>query len=155
MTIEVQVEAPAWGEALADPALLANRAVTATLLHMEAVGGVTVLLTDDASVRELNARFRGKDQPTNVLSFPSTTNPEAHLGDIALAYETSAREAAEQGTALAAHLSHLVVHGVLHLLGHDHEEDGPAEAMEALERRLLAGLGVADPYAAHSPPLHG
>ena len=108
--------------------------------------GRPVLLTDDVAVQALNARFRGKDQPTNVLSFPTPPNPEQHLGDVALAYQTCAREAAEQGKALAAHLQHLVAHGVLHLLGYDHIGDDEAEAMEGLERVVLAGLGVPDPY---------
>jgi len=108
---------------------------------------VTILLTDDDSVADLNQRFRGKAGPTNVLSFPAPTNPEDHLGDIALAYGVCAREAVEQGKPLALHLQHLVAHGVLHLLGYDHLTEAEAEEMETLERRLLAGLGVPDPYA--------
>ena len=84
---------------------------------------------------------------TNVLSFPAAANPEGHLGDISLAYGVCAREAAEQGKSLSNHLQHLVAHGVLHLLGYDHIEDGDAEVMETLERQILAGLGVPDPYA--------
>ena len=98
------------------------------------------------TVRQLNARFRGKDGATNVLSFPAPASAGLHLGDIALAHGVCAREAVEQGKTLAAHLSHLVVHAVLHLLGYDHEAEAEAEVMEARERRLLAGLGVADPY---------
>ena len=109
---------------------------------------VTILLADDETVRDLNARFRGKDYATNVLSFPAPPNPENHLGDVALAYGVCAREAAEQGKPLAHHLQHLVAHGVLHLLGYDHEADPDADVMEGLEREILAGLGVADPYAA-------
>ena len=111
-------------------------------------GSITVLLTDDESVRELNRQFRGKDSATNVLSFPAPPNPEDHLGDVALAYGICAREAAEQGKPIAHHLTHLTVHGVLHLLGYDHIGDDEAEAMEGLERVVLAGLGVPDPYAA-------
>ena len=107
---------------------------------------VTVLLTDDDAVRDLNARFRDKDAPTNVLSFPAPETAHPHLGDIALAHGVCAAEAAEQGKPLAHHLSHLVVHGVLHLLGQDHQDDGPAEAMEAMERDILSTLGVPDPY---------
>jgi probable rRNA maturation factor len=110
--------------------------------------GLVVLLTNDASVRELNARFRGKDAPTNVLSFPAPPNLERHLGDVALAFGVCAREAAEQGKPLERHLQHLVVHGVLHLLGYDHMSDDEAEAMEGLERIVLAGLGAPDPYQA-------
>lgn len=109
---------------------------------------LTALLTDDAAVRELNLRFRNEDKPTNVLSFPAPPNPERFLGDVALAYGVCAREAAEQGKPLVHHLQHLVAHGVLHLLGYDHMNDDEAEAMEGLERLVLAGLGVPDPYAA-------
>nr|WP_293899188.1 rRNA maturation RNase YbeY [Phenylobacterium sp.] len=112
------------------------------------MGSVTLLLTDDATVRDLNARFRGQDAATNVLSFPAAPNPEDHLGDVALAYGVCAREAAEQGKPFGHHLQHLTVHGVLHLLGYDHIGDDEAEAMEGLERAVLAGLGVPDPYAA-------
>jgi probable rRNA maturation factor len=142
--IEVEVEEPAWETALAGVAAIAQGAGEAAL---ERDGGVAVLLTDNETVRELNARFRAKDAPTNVLSFPAPANPEGHLGDVALAYGVCAREAAEQGKTLAAHLQHLVAHGVLHLVGFDHETDGEAQVMEAREREILAGLGVADPYA--------
>ncbi len=107
---------------------------------------LSLLLTDDATVRDLNARFRDKDTATNVLSFPALPNPENLLGDIALAYGVCAREAVEQGKPLVHHLQHMTVHGVLHLLGHDHIGDDEAEAMEGLERAVLAKLGVPDPY---------
>jgi probable rRNA maturation factor len=107
---------------------------------------IVVLLTDDATIRDLNTRFRGKDAATNVLSFPAAANPEGHLGDIALAYGVCAREAEAQGKTLVAHLQHLVAHGVLHLLGYDHMTDDEAQVMEGLERVVLAGLGIADPY---------
>ncbi|MCE3289269.1 MAG: ybeY [Caulobacter sp.] len=109
---------------------------------------MVVLLTSDAAVAALNQQFRHKPGPTNVLSFPAPANPENLLGDIALAYGVCASEAAEQGKTLADHLSHLTVHGVLHLAGYDHQTDDEAEAMENLERRVLAALGVSDPYAA-------
>jgi probable rRNA maturation factor len=112
----------------------------------EDLGDVVVLLTDDETVRDLNARFRGKDAATNVLSFPAHDTAHGHLGDIALAHGICAREAAEQGKTLAAHLQHLVAHGVLHLVGYDHEDDAEAEVMEDLERRVLASLGLPDPY---------
>ena len=105
---------------------------------------LSVTLADDATVHALNRRWRGRDAPTNVLSFASGERPL--LGDVVLAYETVAREAAEQGKNLADHLAHLVTHGVLHLLGFDHEAPHEADEMEALERRALAGIGVADPY---------
>jgi probable rRNA maturation factor len=147
--IEIEIEAPAWTAALPEAAALAHAAALAALAQDGAEDeGVVLLLTDDAAVQELNARFRDKDKPTNVLSFPAPHNPERHLGDVALAYGVCVREAAEQGKPLAHHLQHLVAHGVLHLLGYDHMSDDEAEAMEGLERVVLAGLGVADPYAA-------
>jgi probable rRNA maturation factor len=112
---------------------------------------ISILLTDDDALADLNGRFLGKPYPTNVLSFPAPPNPEGHLGDIALAYGVCAREAREQGKTLQQHLAHLTVHGVLHLLGYDHESDGEAEVMEALERAVLEVLGVPDPYAAERP----
>jgi probable rRNA maturation factor len=121
-------------------------------------GDVVVLLTDDAAVHDLNLRFRDRDQPTNVLSFPAAdmTIPghAPHLGDLMLAHGVCAAEAAAQGKTLADHLTHLTVHGVLHLLGRDHVDEAEAEAMEAEERTLLASLGVADPYRPHDPA-HG
>jgi probable rRNA maturation factor len=145
--IDVEVEAQAWRQALPNAEALTVASAEAALDLAGRDGKVAVLLTDDAAVQDLNARFRGKDQPTNVLSFPALDNPERLLGDVALAYETCVREAAEQGKSLAAHLQHLVAHGVLHLVGYEHDVDADAEIMEALERRILAALGVADPYA--------
>ena len=144
--IDIEIEDENWS-AVPDVEALVTRAAEAALAG-ERGRAVTVLLTDDDAVRELNNRFRGKDQPTNVLSFPAIENPEGFIGDIALAYGVCAREAAEQGKSLGAHLQHLVAHGVLHLVGYDHESDAEAEAMEALEREILSGLGVPDPYAA-------
>jgi probable rRNA maturation factor len=112
---------------------------------------LAILLADDAGVRVLNRTWRGQDKPTNVLSFPPAPMPgglpDAALGDIALAYETCAAEAAAEGKAMADHMIHLVVHGALHLLGYDHETDEDAEAMEAREIALLASIGIPDPYA--------
>ena len=144
--IEVELEDAAWTAALPDAAAVAERAATAALGGVE--GDVVVLLTDDATVRDLNARFRDKDRPTNVLSFPAARSAAPHLGDLVLAFGVCAAEAQAQGKTLADHLSHLTVHGVLHLLGRDHEADGEAEEMEAEERSILASLGVADPYRA-------
>jgi probable rRNA maturation factor len=142
--IEVEIEDEAWSAALPDAQALVVAAAEATLTEG---GGVVVLLTGDGEVAELNQQFRAKPGPTNVLSFPAPPNPEDHLGDIALAYGVCAREAEEQGKTLAAHLQHLVAHGVLHLLGYDHQTEAQAEAMEALERAILLGIGVSDPYA--------
>ena len=109
------------------------------------------MLTDDASIRAMNAQWRGIDKPTNVLSFPAPQRPaasgEAHLGDIAIAYETVATESASENKGFADHLAHLAVHGYLHLVGFDHETDDEAVRMEHLETQILSGLGIADPYA--------
>jgi len=109
---------------------------------------MTVVLADDAFIRKLNRDFRGKDKATNVLSFPESRipNPESYLGDLVLAHETIEREAHEQGKKVRDHVKHLLVHGTLHLLGHDHEEDKEAAQMEALEVKILKKLGVGNPY---------
>jgi probable rRNA maturation factor len=147
--IEIQVEDAGWRAALPEAETLAEAAAEAALAALSAPtpGDLVVLLTNDSEVRDLNARFRGKDQPTNVLSFPAGANPHGHLGDVALALGVCAAEAKAQGKPLGHHMQHLVAHGVLHLLGYDHQEDGEAEGMEALEREILAGLDVPDPYA--------
>lgn len=154
--IEVEIEDAAWTAALPEAeAIVRASAQAVPVAHTGSPMGeacaVTILLTDDETVRDLNARFRGKDAPTNVLSFPAPQTARPHLGDVALAYGVCAREAAEQGKPLTHHLSHLVAHGVLHLLGYDHMSDGEAEVMEALERRVLAGLDIPDPYADRNP----
>jgi len=149
--VETVVEDPRWGalgvEALAERA--ARAAVAAAGVDPDGCE-IALLAADDARVAALNAAFRGKAAATNVLSWPSgeTAAPgEARfLGDMALAYETCLAEAAATGVPPADHVTHLVVHGVLHLLGHDHETDAEAEAMEALETKVLASLGVANPY---------
>jgi probable rRNA maturation factor len=110
-----------------------------------------IVLADDRLVQSLNRAYRGKDAPTNVLSFPFQSppggEPSRHIGDVVLAAETIRREADEQGAALVSHLQHLVVHGLLHLLGFDHETEAEAQIMEGLEAQILAALGIADPYA--------
>jgi probable rRNA maturation factor len=113
-------------------------------------GAVSLLLGDDVSIADLNKQFRGKNGPTNVLSFPPATGAEGEpgfLGDIALAAETIVEEANFQGKRFEHHAAHLVVHGFLHLLGYDHEKPADAEAMEARERTILASIGIEDPYA--------
>ncbi len=118
---------------------------------------ISIRLTDDTEVHALNRDYRGKDKPTNVLSFPqyapeeiaglaTSTDPEILLGDIVLARETCTHEATEKGIPLTDHAAHLLIHGTLHLLGHDHMEDVAAEAMEALEVKALASMGIANPY---------
>jgi probable rRNA maturation factor len=146
--IEIVIEEKAWLAAAPKVRALVRKAAAATLDAEGRTGaGVAILLADDERLRALNAAFRGKDAATNVLSFPSNGVGDS-LGDIALGLGVCVREAAEQGKSLDAHLQHLTAHGVLHLLGYDHEADAEAEAMEARERRILAGLGIADPYAA-------
>ena len=140
--IDIEVEDDAWCADLPDVADVVARAAE----QAAPPGDVVILLTDDETVRDLNGRFRGKDRPTNVLSFPAPENAQPHLGDIVLAHGVCAAEARAQGKPFADHLSHLVIHGILHLMGHDHEADDEAEAMEAKERTLLAALGIPDPY---------
>ncbi|MHC9418426.1 rRNA maturation RNase YbeY [Sphingomonas citri] len=154
----------AWpDEAWEQRALAATRAAVAHTPHGEllttrAAVEVSVRLTDDAEVHALNRQYRGKDKPTNVLSFPmvqpdllatvsqNSDDGELLLGDIVLAHGVCAREAAERGIAVGDHFTHLVVHGTLHLLGYDHMTDEEGDAMEEIERAALADLGVADPY---------
>ncbi len=147
--IHIEVEDEAWSAALPNAEALINEAASAALK----AGGaglesteLTVLLADDSAVADLNDRFRDKQGPTNVLSFPAPESAQPHLGDIALAYGVCAAEAAAHGKPLGNHLSHLVAHRVLHLLGWDHQSDDEAEAMERLEREILAGLAIPDPY---------
>ena len=133
---------------------LAQSAFSAALdvLELDDHFNVSLLFTDDAAVQILNNAWRGKDKPTNVLSFPSGDSPVEteveFLGDIALAFETVRKEAADEGKTFAHHTTHLLVHGFLHLCGYDHETgDDDAEEMETLERAILARLAIADPYA--------
>ncbi len=111
-----------------------------------------LMLADDEEMRILNNRWRGQNKPTNVLSFPAPPAQGAsRLGDIAIGFETVAREAREQGKPFADHLAHLAVHGFLHLSGYDHQSEAEAQRMEALERDILAQLAVPDPYAPREP----
>ncbi|MGF0537547.1 rRNA maturation RNase YbeY [Agrobacterium sp. ES01] len=117
---------------------------------------LSLVFTDDASIREINAEWRGQDKPTNVLSFPAFPlkpggKPGPMLGDIVLARETLEREALELGKSVEEHLTHLLVHGFLHLFGYDHMNVREAEIMEGLETRILASLGLSDPYAGQDP----
>jgi probable rRNA maturation factor len=148
--IDVQVQSPLWdAEPAAAQTVRAAIETAATLVP--AAGEISVLLTDDAGVRDLNRAWRGLDRPTNVLSFPAAKAGGALLGDIAIAYETLAGEAAADSKPFLHHLAHLAVHGFLHLLGYDHQTDSQADAMEGLERAALARLDIADPYRAHEP----
>ncbi len=161
---DLQIACPGWPDETALDTLL-SKSLTAWEAHLadhpEAAGElplglgdgmeVSFLFTSDAAVQQLNAQWRNKDKPTNVLSFAANDGVprqawSALLGDVVFALETVQREAQEQEKTFEAHLTHLVIHGFLHLLGHDHLEDAEANEMEALERNILAELGIADPY---------
>jgi probable rRNA maturation factor len=148
--ISVVVEDPRWREDSSVLPLIrraARLALSGSYKARSKAPALTILLADDAKLRALNASFRGDNKPTNVLSFPSASPDEPYLGDVALGRGVVAREARVQGKSLAAHAAHLVIHGILHLTGHDHEKPKEAQRMEALETSLLATLGIADPYA--------
>ncbi|MGE5268419.1 MAG: rRNA maturation RNase YbeY [Thiohalocapsa sp.] len=155
VAINVNVEDDGWQALCPNAAALVEAAARAALRDAAPAGNaplvLDVLLTDDSEQRRLNRVYRGIDKPTNVLSFaladtPAPAGAPSLLGDVVLARETVAREAAEQKKPLADHLQHLVVHGVLHLLGCDHENDTEAAIMEAREVAILQSLGVPDPY---------
>jgi probable rRNA maturation factor len=163
VAVSVIVEHDAWHAAIADPLPLLRRAARAAVAGARRARRsraawtpeVAVALLDDRAMRKLNKTYRGKDKPTNVLSFPAGAPPVGKrrlLGDVAMALGTVKREAKAQGKALEDHVTHLMVHAVLHLLGYDHEADPDAAEMEALERKILAALGIADPYRADSFP---
>jgi probable rRNA maturation factor len=156
-TTEVIVAADCWQDQ-PDAEAVILRAINAAAEMVDADVGdaeIAVMLTDDAGIRTLNSNWRGIDKPTNVLSFPALqpTGPREPddaprmLGDIAIAYQTMRKEADEEQKPFEHHLSHLAVHGFLHLIGYDHETDDEAETMEALEQEILAQLGIPDPYA--------
>ena len=157
--IDVMIAFETWGTAIADIEYVCQRAAAEALAqsnHAAAEIEIGVLLCDDDTVSRLNSEYRGRAGPTNVLSFPigcADAGPENHLGDVAIAFETVAAEAASSHLAIVDHLTHLVVHGVLHLLGYDHQSTREAEEMEALEVEILDRLGVADPYSEeHASP---
>lgn len=158
-TIDIAVIDPAWTDDLPDLERLARGAVRAALakagprLSGEPPVEVSIVFTDDARIRELNRHFRERDEPTNVLSFAGLDSAEdlsgpplRLLGDVVLARETTIKEAADQGKEVERHAAHLVVHGLLHLLGYDHVEETEAREMEGLEVTILASLGLPDPY---------
>lgn len=174
--VAVTVDDEAWKQALPDLDARVGRAVSAAIdLLSDGVGRVpehgdievSLLFTSDEAVRNLNARYRGVDAPTNVLSFPGRIEtkpppspgpgpgpgpgaapPTVALGDIVLAFDVVAKEAKEQTKTLSSHVTHLIVHGLLHLLGYDHERDRDAIEMEKLEGQILRALGISDPYNA-------
>ena len=153
MTVTIAVEDEAWN-AIAELEHLTRGAVAAAFAATgveEAGFDASIVFADDAAIAELNGKWRGKAHATNVLSFPAEDMPlpagEAKpLGDIILAWGVVASEAAQQGKSLPDHTTHLIIHGLLHLLGYDHEDDGEALEMEGLETEILKGLGISDPY---------
>jgi probable rRNA maturation factor len=163
LAVDVLIEAHAWrtlpqAEDIVRRAIAFAATAGVEIRRPEAAAragwGLCILLSDDERIARLNGQWRGQHKPTNVLSFPAPAlhhagpNEKTPLGDIAIAYETLAREATQNASAVSDHLSHLVVHGFLHLLGYDHDMDDEAERMERLERDILARMGVSDPYAA-------
>ena len=160
LSIAISIEEASWSKLAPDAARLLRRAARDALAEARSDGWkgsrvgheISFVLTDDRRMRSLNRSYRGKDKPTNVLSFAAldSTLPKASmpwlLGDVVLASGVVAREAKAQRKSFKDHLSHLAVHGVLHLLGYDHEQEKDAEAMEALEVAALAGMGIANPY---------
>ncbi|MBY0335400.1 MAG: rRNA maturation RNase YbeY [Acetobacteraceae bacterium] len=143
--VDVLLEAPGWLAAVPDAPSLARRAVAAALAFEGMSGHLTLLLSDDAELKRLNGGFRGKEKATNVLSFPAPEGAGT-LGDLAIALGTLRREAAAEGRTMRAHFAHLVVHGTLHLLGHDHLSAGEARRMEQAEARILHRLGFPNPW---------
>ncbi|MBS9719208.1 rRNA maturation RNase YbeY [Tianweitania sp. BSSL-BM11] len=153
IAVGLEIEAGDWGDETALQALT-DRAIAATFERLDVTEGtseLSILLTDDASIQELNREWRAKDKPTNVLSFPAFPVEPGDplppmLGDIVIARETVVREAEEENKPFDHHLTHLTVHGLLHLLGFDHETEEEAEEMEGLEREILRSLAIPDPY---------
>jgi probable rRNA maturation factor len=151
-TIDIVIESSRWdGERAADESWV-RRVAAAAMPPEHAACELAVVFTDDETIRTLNARFRGRDAPTNVLSFPPPSfaavgpGEAVPLGDVVIAFETAQAEAAAQGKEFIQHVTHLLVHGVLHLLGYDHQSDAEAELMEMRERAVLRELGIPDPY---------
>jgi probable rRNA maturation factor len=155
--VEIIVESDLWADE-PDAETTVRRAIDEAAAQASprpvADGEVAVVLSDDVAVRALNDRWRGIDAATNVLSFPAGAGAPMMLGDIVIAYETVVREAAAQGKPFVGHLAHLAVHGFLHLVGYDHQSDDAADAMEGLEREILARLGIPDPYATGDAERH-
>lgn len=151
LVMDVTINGEGWAS-FEDPEGLAatviNEAAAQSGAKLASSAEISIVLCDDAFIQDLNRNWRGQDKPTNVLSFPASGDPAAApmLGDIVIAFETAMREALAAGKPMRDHVAHLLAHGFLHLLGYDHLEEADAEAMEALERRILARLGIDDPY---------
>jgi probable rRNA maturation factor len=153
LTLDVIVESSLWEDQPEAETVIRETITVAAKSTARAAAEIAILLTDDSAIRKINRQWRDQDKPTNVLSFPANeAGLEAgHLGDIVIAYETLAREAAAENKPFAHHLAHLTIHGYLHLLGYDHMSDTDAVQMEKLETALLEKLGIPDPYA-HAEP---
>ncbi len=146
LTVDVLVVSDCWPDAENLQSIM-RRAVTQAAATLSTTGTeLAIVLTDDSAIRALNRDWRGVDKATNVLAFPTTNAAGGHLGDIVLAFETIAREAASERKPLAHHLAHLAVHGFLHLVGYDHERREDALRMERIERQILRRLAIPDPY---------
>jgi probable rRNA maturation factor len=150
LRIDVLIDSDRWKSADNIRTLVRRAVAEAASAQSTSERELAIVLTDDSAIRQLNRLWRGVDAPTNVLSFPAATkqaeDEPAHLGDIVLAYQTIAREAETEGKPFTHHVAHLAVHGYLHLIGFDHEQDDDAEAMEQTERKILHRLSIPDPY---------
>jgi len=163
VTADIVIESDLWAaQPDAETTVAAAISAAATLvkdLHSTRGGEVSILLSDDSAVRDINRQFRGLDKPTNVLSFPAADTPATqgqlgnHLGDIVIAYETLQRECESEDRLFLHHLAHLTVHGFLHLIGYDHETDAQADEMEALETRIMIAMNMPDPWRDTLPAL--
>jgi probable rRNA maturation factor len=151
LAVDILTESEAWRAVPEAEAVIRRAVALAAAAVSTSEGELAILLTDDSAIHTLNRQWRGRDEPTNVLSFPGPEpQPDTPvlLGDIVIAYDTVAREALAEDKPIRHHLAHLAVHGFLHLVGYDHETDKEAQAMETLETVVLARLGVPDPYLA-------
>ena len=152
MQIEVIVRSARWRKRPTAKTIVKKAVLAAAKAASTRPAELAIVLSDDSAIRALNRDWRGKNAPTNVLSFPAPAPGKGrpaspYIGDIVIAYQTAAREAVAEGKPFSHHLAHLAVHGYLHLLGYDHENDRDADKMERLERKVLKGLAVPDPYA--------
>ncbi len=154
VTADIQAQSPLWAaEPKAEQAV--RDAIRAAAAVSTSAGEVSILLTDDSAVRALNRAWRGLDKPTNVLSFPAPEGPACGgariLGDIVIAYETLRRECEDEGRDFLHHLTHLTVHGFLHLVGYDHQTDAEADEMEGIESQIMTGMNLPDPWLDRDP----
>ena len=156
--LEVVVRSALWKRRRTAQSVVKKAVLAAAKAASTAPAELAIVLSNDSTIQALNRDWRGKNAPTNVLSFPAAPDlsvrsrgksrqPSPYIGDIVIAYQTTVREAVAEGKPFDHHLAHLAIHGFLHLLGYDHENDSDAKKMESLERRILGRLAVPDPYA--------